>query len=102
MYHLLGADLRGLLLLLAGDRGAGHDSRADSGGRAESGPGEGTEEAGGVHGGRSESLRSAVRGRREANCCKRACWRGIDALEKCMRPREMCGDGVAGKGRRWW
>ena len=52
VYHLLGADLGGLLLLLAGERGAGHDSRADGGGRAESGPGEGAEEASGVHRGR--------------------------------------------------
>jgi hypothetical protein len=102
VYHLLSADLGGLLLLLAGERGAGHDSRADGGGRAESGPGEGAEEAGGVHRGRSASLRSAVRGRREANCSGRACWRGIDALGKCMRPGEMRGDGVAGGGRRWW
>jgi hypothetical protein len=53
VYHLLSADLGGLLLLLAGERRAGHDSRADGGGRAESGPGEGAEEAGGVHRGRS-------------------------------------------------
>lgn len=100
MYHLLGADLGGLLLLLAGERRAGHDGRADGGGRAESGPGEGAEETGGVHRGRSVSLRSAVRGRGRANCCGRACWRGIDALERFMGPGEMRGDGVAGGGRR--
>lgn len=63
MYHLLGADLGGLLLLLTSERRAGHDGRADSGGRAESGPGEGAEEAGGVHRGRSESAVSGARAR---------------------------------------
>ena len=102
VYHLLRADLGGLLLLLAGERGAGHDGRTHGGGRAESGPGEGAEEAGGVHRGRSASLRSAVRARRSANCCGRAWQSGIDALEKCLRPGEMRGDGVAGGGRRSW
>jgi hypothetical protein len=60
-HHLL---LRGLRLLgLAGSKGrAGHGRWADSGGRAESGPGEGTEEAG-VHGGLSGLRVSALRGR---------------------------------------
>lgn len=48
------------------------------------------------------SLRSAVRGRGGANCCWKASWHRIDALEKSMRPVEMRGDGVAGGGRRCW
>ncbi len=50
--HLLGAGLA-LLVLLGSERRAGHDGGADGRGRAESGPGEGAEEASGVHRGRS-------------------------------------------------
>jgi hypothetical protein len=55
-HHLLWANLS--LLVLARDEGGARHSRwADSHGRADSGPGEGAEEAGGVHVGLSGVLR---------------------------------------------
>jgi hypothetical protein len=71
-HHLLWGNLG--LLGLAGDKGrAGHGRWADSCGRAESGPREGTEEAG-VHGGLSGLQVSALRGR--TNSRQTACGEG--------------------------
>jgi hypothetical protein len=92
-YHLLRSDL-GLLALARDEGGAGHDRRADGGGRAESGPREGTEETG-VHAGLSGGCRSA-HGRggpigRGELAKGRMTYRTSSA-----KPGEMTGDGVAG------
>jgi hypothetical protein len=92
-HHLLRGGLG--LLGLAGSKGrAGHGRWADSRGRAESGPGEGTEEAG-VHGGLS--------GGGSARCGEgqfaRGSWRGRRRTHRTgfAAPVEMVRDGVAGR-----
>lgn len=91
-YHLLGSNL-GLLVLARGERRAGHDGWADSRGRAESGPGEGAEEAG-VHGGLT-----AARG--SARCCgysigeRKLAGAGLTYGTSVAKPGEMSGDGGA-------
>jgi hypothetical protein len=62
--HLLRANL-GLLVLRRGKSRARHHGRADGGGRAESGPREGTEDAG-VHDGLSVAVSTLPRGPIEA------------------------------------
>jgi hypothetical protein len=80
-HHLLRGDLG--LLGLAGDKGrARHGRWADSRGRAESGPREGTEEAG-VHGGLSGLRVSALRGR--ANSQQTACEGGCERTRQGIR-----------------